>query len=204
MIDIDKIYKELKLDKDKIINIYRYGSQVYGTNTSNSDEDFIIIYNQKDFKIDTISNNNGSINATLYSLAGFKNDIYYQHISVLECLWLPNQFKIESIPMRSYYKLDLINLRKSISSVASNSWVKCKKKMWQGDILLGQKSLFHALRIFDFGIQIAKYGRIVDYKRDFKNFLFKIKQYNNWQELKDMFQPEFNKLHSEFKKLTVK
>lgn len=199
----DYIAKKLNLNPDNIFNIYRYGSLVYKTNDQNSDEDFIIIQKQKEFKIDSVRSDDNAMNATLYSLSGFKDRIFYQEISVLECLWIPNSMKIEKFPMETYYQFRKIELRKSISKKASNSWNKCKKKMWQGDIYIGQKSAFHSLRIFDFGIQIAKYGKIIDYQKNFKTLLNDIQTFNNWKNLKFKYQKEFNKLHSNFKKVTT-
>jgi len=200
--DKQLISKKLNLNPDNIFNIYRYGSIIYNTNTKDSDEDFIIIQKQKEFKIDSINSDDNTINATLYSLSGFKDKMFYQEISVLECLWIPENMKIEKFPLSNFYKYRKIELRKSISKTASNSWCKCKKKLWQGDIEIGQKSAFHSLRIFDFGIQIAEYGKIIDYHKNFKKLLNDIKKFDDWKNLKNKYQKEFNKLHSKFKKLT--
>ena len=199
----DVICPEFNLDFDKIINVYRYGSFVYGTENKDSDEDFIIIYKQKEFKIDAIKNKSGKINITLYSLPGFKNSIYYNEISVLECIFLEDKYKWESVDINYYFKNNKKELRKSISSKASHSWVKSKKKfIFEGESLIAQKSAFHSLRIFHFGIQIAKFGKIIDYKTGFKKLLDDIKTIKEWKQLKNKYQPEFNRLHSEFKKLT--
>jgi hypothetical protein len=107
--------------------------------------------------------------------------------------------------MAKSYTLKKTELRKSISAKASNSWVGSKKKFEvNGDIHRGQKSAFHSLRIFHFGLQIAKYGEIVDYKRGMKELLEDIKQFDEWVDLKKKYQPVFNYLHSEFKKLTTR
>ena len=57
-------------------------------------------------------------------------------------------------------------IRNSFSHVASNSFVKCKKKIEveaSYDPHTGRKSLWHSLRIVDFGIQILKHDKIIDY-----------------------------------------
>lgn len=204
-INKERICEELELNPDEVYNIYRYGSLVYGTNTPQSDEDFIIVRKQYEFKIDSVRNDSDTINATMYSLPGFKDRLYYQEISALECLWLPDNMKIERFPMTKSYKLNKIELRKSISGKASNSWVGAKKKFEvNGDIHRGQKSAFHSIRIFHFGIQIAKYGEIVDYKTGMKELLDDIKQFDEWFDLKKKYQPIWNRLHSEFKQLTTK
>jgi len=202
-IDKNRICSELEINPDEVYNIYRYGSLVYGTDTTHSDEDFIIVRKQYEFKIDSVRNDSDAINATMYSLPGFKDRLYYQEIHALECLWLPDNMKIERFPMVKSYQVKKTELRKSISAKASNSWVGAKKKFEvHGDIYRGQKSVFHSLRIFNFGIQTAKYGKIVDYQKGMKELLKDIKQYDEWDDIKKNYQLVFNSLHSEFKKLT--
>ena len=58
------------------------------------------------------------------------------------------------------------NLRTSISTITSNSWVKGKKKLIitvDYDLNLALKSVFHSLRILDFGIQISENKKIVNF-----------------------------------------
>lgn len=96
--------------------------------------------------------------------------------------------------------MDLEVLRRSISAKASNSWVKAKKKINQGDVRIGQKSLFHSLRIVMYGCQIAEYGQIVDYQCANKYWDI-IKKIEDWELLKEKFQPLKNQLNSKFRKL---
>jgi len=197
--NINNIIEGLNLEPEKVVNIYCYGSKVYGTSNENSDDDYIIVYKQKEFKLDSIHNLDNTINATIYSPSGFKNDLYYHHISCLECLWLEPEMCYINEDYLSGFKVDKFNLRKSLSETASNSFVKAKKKIQQGDFYIGQKSLFHSIRIFDFGIQIMEKGRIYDYKRDFKTLLDDIMKYEDWNDLKKKYRKVFNEYHSKFK-----
>jgi hypothetical protein len=65
---------------------------------------------------------------------------------------------IKKYPMNFIIKEN--SLRHNISHYSSNSYAKSKKKIQQGDYYLGIKSLFHSLRMVDFGIQVSKNNSI--------------------------------------------
>lgn len=203
------LQKEKQIDIDKVINVYTYGSVCYGTDTDDSDIDYIIVYDQSENESDTLIGyaSKTQLNATLVSPEYFQSMIEENHINAIECLFLKKSWTFERI----YYKFNINfkKLRHSISSVSSNSWVKAKKKILQGDIHIGQKSLFHSLRILDFGIQLAKYGKI-DFtepasntlSKKYKSFyelLYNIKKIDNWNSLNDEYKSIYNEIKSEFK-----
>ena len=82
----------------------------------------------------------------------------------------------------------------------------CKKKLTVPEsynLNVGRKSMFHAFRIMDFGIQIAQFEKITDYGRC--NTLYhEIFQYYDWQTLYDTFKPRYNKTCSVFRSLAQK
>jgi hypothetical protein len=188
LIHIDKV-------KEPILYIFRYGSKVYGTNTENSDDDYIVVV-EGDEKLE-YGIHEGEENITVYSEFTFKELIKKHDIAALECIF-SNDTDFE-------FELDLTELRRSISAVASNSFVKCKKKLMPGpdyNPYIGKKSLFHSLRILDFGIQIATHGRIVDFSKsnDLYHEIMSIES-NDWEVFKEKYQGLANKLKSEFKKV---
>jgi predicted nucleotidyltransferase len=202
-----------QFDINKIINVYFYGSYNYGTNNEESDMDYIIVYDQDINISDTIKATAGNteLNATLISPEYFQKLIDEHDISILESLNIQQNYKFE----REYfsYNINLTKLRKSISSISSNSWVKCKKKLAQGDDNIGYKSLFHSLRILDFGIQLAKHNKIVSFaKPDSKSLKYKtfdellneIKTQKNWDEIYKKYKEIYNSLRTEFKLLAPK
>ena len=182
-----------------IKNIYLYGSYVYGTNDSESDIDYILVVDyqgdgEKQLNIDRLNINSYSINC-------FQSMVNNHEVSALECIFLPEKFKIEIHPINFF--LNIEKLRRSFSEKSSNSWVKAKKKIdIHNEYRLGRKSLFHSLRILMFGIQIIKYGKIVNYQ-EANWILEKIQSqdYKNWSEYKEFWQPKYNELRSEFRKL---
>lgn len=184
-------------EKDKleheVIRLYQYGSTVYRTNTNNSDEDFIAVVKSEE---PMAYNVKGDVDYLVYSEGMFIEAIKEHKIDVLECIFLDNED-----PYREYFRLDLKLLRKEISSVSSNSYVKCKKKLQDGEVYIGLKSLFHSLRILDFGIQIVKYGEIKDYTSSNKHLNDIMSIGGNWDTLHNKYKPLYNSLKTEFRKL---
>ena len=236
MKNYNTIIKELNLEDEKIINCYHYGSYVYNTHTEKSDFDFIIIYKNDNNEIlelnkrnnvnyENINANNQSdgiwskdeqIQATIYSHSKFIEMIKEHKIEALESIFLNNKYKLkETIDYKKYFELDLDKLRRSISAVCSNSYVKCMKKMTREHLkdtvrpksyydYIGKKSLFHSLRIGMYGIQVAKCGKINDYiklnnKYTTMTLWDEINTFKTWEELKNKYQNYANNIRSEFR-----
>src|SRR5690606_13231950 len=115
-------------------------------------------------------------------------------------------------------KLNLSKLREGFSRKSSLSWVRAKKKFVLNgeDIYIGRKSLFHSLRILLFGIQVVKKGYIFDFTegREYYDDIVRSEVPNGtvcqskltreelWKVYSKKYKPIYNKLHSEFKKMT--
>lgn len=197
------------LNKYEIIAIYSYGSQVYGTNNEDSDYDYYVVINDnldRDFNDQfyiTYTNNDKKfeLNINLINKYHYDKMLEEHAISILECL---NTENLLSNTFVENVDINRTILRKSVSEKASNSWVKAKKKIEQGDYYIGIKSLFHSIRILDFGIQLAKNGRIDNFKS--VNFIWEDIKDNNYsyEELKEKYQKVYNEYSSEFKKYAPK
>jgi hypothetical protein len=190
---------------------YPYGSQIYGTADEHSDRDYIVVDSSSNF----CEIQSSDATTTTYTPRRFQELIDAHEISVLECIFLPDDKICQKFidddgmefqepihfPPSSSFILDLNKLRISLSAKSSNSWVKAKKKIDQHqEYRLGRKSLFHALRILNFGLQIAERGRIVDYSAS-NHYLRKIQEqgFDSWQPYKDYWQPIFNELKTQFR-----
>lgn len=207
-IEISKnlILKTFQLNDSEVLNIFPYGSRVYGTHSEVSDYDFIIVLNKEVHEFDLISNDK-KINIHLYSPDGFMDQLEQHKIAALECFFLPQELLLEK-KLKFFFPLNKEKLRSNISEKASHSWVKAKKKLEvekDKDFYIGKKSLFHSLRIIDFGIQIATHSKIVDYSSS--NYLWdeiKNNPSEDWDIYKNKYQKFFNSKMTEFRKQAPK
>lgn len=193
MIGID-IFK----DKYNLINplIFSYGSRVYGTQSEKSDWDFIAIASNGNTGEEYRHDN---VNVHIYNTKDWENQLNDHKIHTLEVQFLPDKKPFS-------FKLNLQTLRHSLGEKASHSFVKAKKKIEvEKDYYVGWKSLFHSLRILNFGIQIATKGKIVDYGSA-NHYWFEIlnSQMYDWNWFKEKYQPIYNNLSTEFRKVAPK
>jgi predicted nucleotidyltransferase len=198
------VIDKTKLNFDDVIAIFGYGSRIYGTARKNSDYDFIVVMNNKPNK----QYSDKLININFYTAEEHQKRLNEHEISALECYFLP-QSKVlfdrghphNIKPITFTFSLDLTKLRHALSAKSSNSWVKAHKKLTiekDYDLDLGRKSLFHSMRIIDYGIQIATHGKIVDYGSC--NDLFnEIMNCYTWDEMFVQYKERYNKLCSEFR-----
>ena len=190
-----------------VITMFYYGSSVYGTLTDKSDTDIVAIV---DDEIDLSEFTNGiweyhldNIDYQFINESTFIEMVKNHHIVALEMFWLPQDkiIKGDVKKYEQYFKLDKWKLRQVISGIASNAFAKAHKKMTvekDYDLYRGQKSLFHSIRIMLFGIQIAKYGKIVDYQEANKYWkMIYTMQDSPWQVYKETFKPIINTIRSE-------
>lgn len=148
-----------RLDSDKIVGVYPFGSFTYDTTTDKSDADFVVIVDSDG--VDHVQYETPQLDIHILSINHYKKLLDNHDIMALEVFYNPyalKKFKVD-------FKPNLAKLRHSISAVVSNSWVKAKKKveLENEDSWVGYKSLFHSMRILDFGIQIARDGAILNY-----------------------------------------
>lgn len=200
--------------------MFDYGSRVYGYKTPD-DYDLIVVikhdvqrdgpdyfYEQFTFE---------PYNVTVMCETRFFELRADHEITVLECLNLPEKHIpfMDSIfkdkLAKSTFELNLSTLRSSISKKASNSYVKAKKKLIveaDMDLECSVKSLFHSLRILQFGTQLATTGKIQNFAESNDFYVKIIKNYQeshlNWDEIHKTMKPIYNELSSTFKESAPK
>lgn len=178
---------------EPILKVYQYGSIVYGCTTPQSDTDYIVVVDfDKPLKYNVREDD---ADYTVYSEVSFIEKIREHEISVLECI-----FQNEDDKYLKYFKYNSEKLRRVISAISSNSFVKCKKKLKDGEDYTAKKSMFHSLRILMFGVQIAQNERITNYG-EANELLPKIMNMKTWEEINFVCKPIFNELKSKFKTL---
>jgi predicted nucleotidyltransferase len=164
----------------RVKNIYIFGSRVYGTYTINSDYDIIVLANSM-FLNHEIYEHNYNVHVTTPD--SFEDQLRQHDIHCLECIFGPSsaQVKIE-IDYLPKLQMKTGQLKKMIISQSSWAWTKAQKRIEKGNIIGGAKSLFHSLRILNFGHQIMRFGKIIDFS--LANEI--------WKELRDSEDLEWN------------
>lgn len=189
------------LSSKDVMVLYSYGSRVYGTERPDSDYDYVIVTDKEGFVSE--QGETAELSVQAYHIDEWKKLLERHDIMAMECNFSP--YDDLTLP----FTLSKGTLRSSISKVASNSWVKCKKKLTveEDARLVGIKSLFHSFRIPMFGIQIATTGGIYDYSC--ANDLWKemeplIESDTTWEEIYEIYKPRHNELMTEFRKVAEK
>lgn len=201
MFDIDKVIEISKLHPKRIKAIFLFGSRVYQTHNQFSDYDFYVIANTSYSDIEIKEDN---YNIHINSPDVFLKRLKSHHPGAIECFYSPKNTKVIYNFDMSDFTLNEITLRHAFAHYASNSWVKAKKKLEQGDYNIGIKSLFHSLRILDFGIQLAKFDNIEDFTSSNHIYEKLCNKHWSWAELNEEFKPLRNKLSTEFRLITKK
>ena len=196
----DQIVQKTNIHPLRVKAIYLFGSRVYGTDSEISDWDIKVIANG------TVSNlelRRGMYNIHIITPPDFQKLLHDHHPGALECYFSPDSAKIYE-SHRWDFQLKPSALRHHYSRVSSNSWVKCKKKLKDGEYYNGVKSLFHSIRIPMFGIQIAKYGKITDFScaNDIHKEL--VSRHWTWDEMDNRFRNVRNQVLSDFRSVTTK
>lgn len=193
---LSEILKRTGLNESDIIAAYLYGSRVYRTARKNSDYDFIVITDKKTNE----QYSDKLININFYTAKEHQERLDAHEISALECYFLPKEMVL--LEKKNFnFKLNLVLLRHSLSAKSSNSWVKAHKKLTvekDYDLDLGRKSLFHAMRIIDYGRQIAVHGRIINYGSCIDLFE-RIMDCYNWNQIFENYKGLYNTMCSDFR-----
>lgn len=199
---LERITRITRLKESDLIAVYGYGSRVYGTAGPVSDYDFTVIAKGVN---DGVELRNGDYNIHLHTPSHFQELIDRHSVVALECLFAPPEHRFVerwSFP----FKLDKSLLRREFAAKASNSWVKAKKKLEvEHEYYIGKKSLWHAMRIIQFGTQIATNGRIVNFGS--ANSLYKgivENETNEWAWFDAQYRVPFNNINTEFRKVAPK
>jgi len=194
------------IDNTEVLNIYQYGSRVYNCFTNQSDYDYVVIVTD-DYKnfIDNIELEDYHFN--FYKLSQWQDMVNRNTIETLECIFVDDKFRIKE-SIKFDITINQVELRKSISKVCSNSYDKCRKKLIiEKDFApyIAKKSLWHCIRILKFGIQCAKYGKIVDYTEANKYYEdIVLNESNEWEYYKSNWHVFCNNLRTEFRKYSEK
>lgn len=149
------------LHPSKIRNIYVFGSRVYGTHRIDSDYDVIVVACSVNSNVEF---RNGDYNVHVTTPDVFEDQLVRHSINNLECIYAPFNAQIhQEINYNKIFNLKNGMLKKTLITQSTSAWSKGRKRIESGNIIGGAKSLYHSIRILDFGIQIIKYKCIKDF-----------------------------------------
>lgn len=204
----DDIISASGFHPSRVFCVYVFGSRVYGTSSDKSDWDIIMVANNSVDSTELSGLKRGIYNIHVYTPKKFKEDLDWHRINNLECIFAPDWAKLKE-DIKWDFKLDTAKLRHAISHISSNSWVKCKKKLAQNEYYAGIKSMFHSIRIPMFGLQIANFGKIVDFSEanyiwddlTFKSIPLYMRDKSEWawDELSKKWKPILNGVLTKFR-----
>ena len=164
----EEITNKLNLEDSEILNIYPYGSRIYGTATEDSDSDFIIVYKAAflksgAFKNNAISSEDKKVQGSCYSRTGFIDAINNYQMPALESIFLPDDKIVKKkwpFKMQKYEEKQMV---KKVISLASSSWHNATLAHKDENYEYISKNIYHAIRILNFGLQIKETGSIKNY-----------------------------------------
>lgn len=188
----------------KILNEYCYGSQVYGTATKESDYDYLVVVDgEPEVEEEKIAENDFHYISKTKFLELLENN----DIKALECVFSPSNHILKE-SFKPIFILDKQKMRKSISAICSNSWVKGKKKIIvENEKYIGLKSIFHSIRIMEFANEIIS-NEAIQYEsmnwvyRRLMEMGVEMDGEKLWNAIQLEFKPLYKFIHNNFKNLT--
>jgi predicted nucleotidyltransferase len=178
-----------------------FGSQIYGTADAASDSDYMAVFpaNNGPHRVELVF---AKLDIQTYNLADLETLLTQSQINALEAYFVPGSL----LPLYTTFSLNLPALRHSLAQKASHSFVKAKKKITvEKDYRTGYKSLFHSLRILTFGIELAQTGALTNFcaANAYWDEIWQAQE-TDWAPLQARWQPVYNALSSEFRRLAPK
>lgn len=179
--------------------MYLYGSRMYETHRHDSDYDYIVIVDEYPKEGTLVIHEDYSFH--LYTPDAFRRALDNHDVAIVETVYLH-----QDVP--EDFTLDNNKLRVAFSTVANHSWVKGKKKLIVSadyDKLAGIKSVFHSIRILDYGIQLAttnsihrpkEYNWLMD---ELYSLAEKYERDELWDLIDTRYRSLFKDLKSQFK-----
>ena len=197
------------------INIYEWGSRVYRTSTDSSDWDYIAVV-PDDFPKKTDQYEFGNHTYNIEHESEWLYKLETNAVEALECVslhqWDENLIIKETKQYPFHFHPRVAH--SAISERASIAWVKGKKKLtlekdfdWRG----GKKSIWHCIRLYDYGIQVASNcGCVFDFSScnsfyaDIVLNSHGLNGKEEWEYFKKYYQPIVNLWHSKMKEAFAK
>lgn len=213
---------------EPVIAIIPYGSRVY-KNKPPADYDFhIIIDTARDIEtnvhgVDAINIEDDKVEAMIQSIFTFTRNLDLNRVAEVEILFTPfdteNYFITDDLKSKFEIYRQLVvspvKMRHAFCEKSNNSYSRAGKRLTMeedADYTMSMKSVWHSIRMIEFGIQIMSKGQI-DFQscNELYTKIEKIYADNNsenkkymWEEIKKQVKPIFNDAQSRFRKFCPK
>lgn len=196
--------------------MWDYGSTVYKNKVASDNDIVIVIKHDPSFGLFNMKFSVDKFDIQVFCEETFKGMLSDHDVMALECINVPTK---HVRLLDTYFKervldkftLNLSKLRASFSKVSSNSYVKAKKKLIvevDYDLEASVKSLWHSMRILQFGTQLANTGKIQNFAGSndlYPKIIQMYVDYNaNWEGIHEKAKPMHNQLASSFKLVAPK
>lgn len=164
---------------------FLYGSRLYGLYNNHSDFDYLFITDNVETVRTLVSPD-----TDVYTLSDFEIALNNSHS--LKCIEVYFSNPLFFYARDIQFKLNKDTLRRSVSKVASNAYVKAKKKIRDGERYIGLKSYWHCIRILYQMCILAEHKTYDPTKlKELSHIYLSIMSYNSYEET---FKDEIFKL----------
>jgi len=183
--DISTIINKIPFDKDSILNIYYYGSQLWGYATADSDVDLIIIIKNRA----KYPNFKQCLHIDKFDMQLYDEEQFVQELNACKFFPILTQLYPKcKLQEKKLFKLNkkIINFKKSICDEIYRDIVFADKlfKKKQSDKAI--KTLKHSIRMANIAVQIMNKEEIIIYSQDELTTL-------NYEEILDRLKQLLNK-----------
>lgn len=193
---INEIIGLTKIPRNRIWNIYMFGSRVYGTHREDSDYDIMLVASSLDCGKEI---KDKKYNIHIVSPDQFEDELRNYRMSYLECVFAPDFAKLQE---RRNFSLEIKSksFKKQVIRQSLVSWRKAEKRIEDGETFRGIKSLFHSFRILSFGMQIVS-SKKIDSFSSYNRLWNEISNDNDktWKYFKDKYNKERLILENRFR-----
>lgn len=183
-----------------IHSVFRSGSHVYGTASSTSDEDFVVLLHDSNTRPDLLFR--PQVNVNVHSIFSFQTSLNKHSIFALECFFLPQEHRLKESSPKLQCTLNAKTIFESANKRALSDFKK-SARCFEHEPFASKKKLFHAIRVLMFARQLIRHHTIVDYAEANSIWYELCKETDQqWSTYPLKYEPLFEQLLYEIKQMS--
>lgn len=203
--------------REDLLNVYLFGSRLYGVATPDADYDLICIVEGEYFhgakqyeetrhlggaNEPTAATGTLEVTLNLYHIQFFRGLLERNMINSLMCLCMPRECAwLERWPLPAMEDvLRVPALQKAVLMDSSHNLAKAKRLWFEGDTRKSKKNIVHGLRYLHYALQLADYGRITDYTTGnvyWRDIMSSASE--NWDDYERVYKPIYQTMMHQLK-----